>query len=108
MRVHFSSLSHLQAFLAMNLQLLPSILTTLVAAASGSGLPHALRGADQVSFLAEHCVGCQPEYCYPFSDAPDYVCYRDGYPKCCHKEKGNPPTTRRRSVSAATIATAAT
>jgi len=47
--------------------------------------------AEQVSFLEKHSEGGQPDYCYPKSEAPDYGCYRDGYPKCCSKDKGNCP-----------------
>jgi hypothetical protein len=32
----------------------------------------------------------QPSYCYP-PTKPDYSysCFKDGYPKCCNKQKGN-------------------
>jgi len=47
--------------------------------------------AEQVSFLEKHSEGGQPAYCYPKSEAADYGCYKDGYPKCCTKDKGNCP-----------------
>lgn len=34
----------------------------------------------------------QPSYCY--MPPPNQKCYRDGYPKCCNKTKGNCPINK--------------
>jgi len=49
-----------------------------------------LFGAEQLVDIEAHCEGCQPDYCYPPTQ-PDFSCFKDGYPKCCTKEKGNCP-----------------
>jgi len=72
------------------------IVTTLafaVAVEARISAPHALFGAEQLSFMESehHCEGCQPDYCYPKDVSPDYDCYKYGYPKCCTKNKGNCP-----------------
>lgn len=75
------------------------LLTTLVFAAAaevvhGSSTPHELLGAEQLlSFLDVDapCEGCAPDYCYPKYEPPDFKCYKEGFPKCCSKSKGNCP-----------------
>jgi hypothetical protein len=49
------------------------------------GIP-GLMGAVQIGQHSD----VQPTYCYPPTQ-PDYSCYKDGYPKCCNKQKGNRP-----------------
>jgi len=43
-----------------------------------------LMGAVQIG---QH-LDVQPSHCYP-PTKPDYSCFKDGYPKCCNKQKGN-------------------
>lgn len=53
-----------------------------------------LFGADQLIDIEEHCEGCQPDYCYA-PEQPDFYCYKNGYPKCCTKNKGNCPNNNK-------------
>lgn len=41
-----------------------------------NSIPHTLVGAEQLPWLEEHCEGCQPDYCYPKNEEPDYDCYK--------------------------------
>jgi len=71
---------------------LSTLLTTLAfVTATEAKLGGTPSFADQVSFLEKHAVGGQPDYCYPQYEPEDYGCYKEGYPKCCYKSKGNCP-----------------
>eukprot|EP00585_Thalassiosira_rotula_P008771 CAMPEP_0196138430 /NCGR_PEP_ID=MMETSP0910-20130528/6075_1 /TAXON_ID=49265 /ORGANISM="Thalassiosira rotula, Strain GSO102" /LENGTH=171 /DNA_ID=CAMNT_0041399035 /DNA_START=99 /DNA_END=615 /DNA_ORIENTATION=- len=61
-------------------------------------IPPELIGAEQLpfgDFVAAPCEGCAPNYCYPKYEDPDYECYKEGYPKCCSRKKGNCPNNRQ-------------
>lgn len=80
-----------------------AILTTLAfpAVSSAAGVTslskaiHELFGAEQLAEVEAHCDGCQPDYCYPEFEEPNFQCYKDGYPKCCTKNKGNCPNNNK-------------
>jgi len=73
----------------MNLSALLTTLAFVTAAEAKLGGTPSF--AEQVSFLEAPCEGCAPKYCYPQYADPDNKCYKDGFPKCCSKSKGNCP-----------------
>lgn len=76
----------------MNFTTLVTVLAFAAAAeAKLGGVPSF---GEQLSFLESPCLGCMPDYCYPKNEAANYVCYKEGYPKCCSKSKGNCPNNK--------------
>lgn len=73
----------------MKLALLTTLTTTMaVAAAAATDEPKVMPQLFGALELGEQVT--QPAYCYPPTPA-DWYCYKDGYPKCCTKNKGNCP-----------------
>jgi len=73
-----------------------SLACTTAANADAVKVMPELFGADQLVDIEAHCEGCQPDYCYADKGEPaDYACYKDGYPKCCTKDKGNCPNNNK-------------
>ena len=61
------------------MNLAPMAILAFAAAVEGRlSDPHALTGAEQLSFLAEPCAdrGCAPNYCYPMYEPEDKQCYK--------------------------------
>jgi hypothetical protein len=80
----------------MKLALLTTIAFPIAfAAAQLRGPIPELFGAEQIAFVGAPCQGCAPDYCYPKYEAVDYFCYREGYPACCSKTKGNCPNNNQ-------------
>eukprot|EP00579_Thalassiosira_antarctica_P031450 CAMPEP_0202031876 /NCGR_PEP_ID=MMETSP0905-20130828/65243_1 /ASSEMBLY_ACC=CAM_ASM_000554 /TAXON_ID=420261 /ORGANISM="Thalassiosira antarctica, Strain CCMP982" /LENGTH=105 /DNA_ID=CAMNT_0048595725 /DNA_START=143 /DNA_END=460 /DNA_ORIENTATION=+ len=81
----------------MMLSLLTTLAFPVAFAAAESYVPkviHELFGAKQPVDV-EKTSDVQPDYCYFETEEPDLYCYKDGYPKCCTKDKGNCPLNNK-------------